>query len=234
MAEKSPRKAAENAPRAAANFVRRSAAAIRAGAEGIGQRRAEYLALIDWSRRFGRILEFRFIEQFDFVGDGAGHRVYKKTVPDSLAIKATHPNKFGYSTASEGWATPLEYLKRLAWQNLIFCDDIRIIGVAYEEEQMEVVTSQPWISANPIRPNPTKAEIDTYMGDFGFVSTSFDLDTPLYFNPELGLIAADAHDRNIIRDTNGDLAAIDLVLGPPGKEMASRIEAFRKNANLPF
>lgn len=233
MAQKAGRRAETDTPKSAARFVRRSAQAIRASGTGIGQRRAEYLALVDWARVSGRALRFDFIEQYSFVGDGAEHRVYKSE-NDKTAIKATHPNKFGYSTFDEGcWASPLEYLKRLAWQNHIFGDDIRIIGVAHEDDQMEVVHSQPWISVHDIRPNPFKEEIDEYMGRFGFVTTSLDLDTPIYYSAAHGLVAADAHDRNVLRDHNGELTAIDLIIGPPGERLRLQIEEFLSRRGSP-
>jgi hypothetical protein len=234
MAQEASRRPAADTPKSAARFLRRSAQAIRARSAGIGQRRAEYLALVEWAQVNERLLRFDFIEQFSFIGDGAEHRVYK-SVADKRAIKATHPNKFGYSTLNEGcWATPIEYLMRLAWQNFIFGDDIRLIGVAYEEDQMEVVHSQPWIDVHNIRPNPFKEEIDEYMGRFGFVTSSLDLDTPLYYSPAHGLLAGDAHDRNILRDNSGNLSAIDLVIGRPGPSILDRIEEFLTGPTLPF
>lgn len=229
------RRTAPDSPKSAARFVRGSASSIRASSQGISQYRAEYLSLIEWARNHGCLIPFTHIERFDFVGEGAEHRVYKDNKDEKLAIKATLPNKFGYSTTAEGqWATPIEYLKRLAWQNRIFGDDIRIVGVAYEDDQMEVVTSQPWISAHEIRPNPFKEEIDVYMGEFSFISTSFDLDTPMYYSPAWKLIAADAHDRNIIRDCNEMLSAIDLVIGPPSPNMRIKIDEFFNGPLLPF
>lgn len=235
MAQEKSRRPTTDSPKSAARFVRRSADAIRASGERIGQHRAEYLALIEWARVRGRLLPFSHIEQFSFVGDGAEHRVYKDDSEESVAIKATHPNKFGYSTREPGaWATPVEYLKRLAWQNHIFGDDIRIIGVAYEDEQMEVVTSQPWISAHEIRPNPFKEEIDAYMKSFGFAPASLNLDTPLYFSKIHGLLAADAHDRNILRDQEGNLSAIDLVIGPPGEKLREQLDGFFNRSLSPL
>lgn len=74
MQEKSQSRTAPDSPKSAARFVRRGAASIRAGAEGLCQYRAEYQSLIDWADQTGRRLPFRFIEQFDFVGEGAEHR----------------------------------------------------------------------------------------------------------------------------------------------------------------
>ncbi|MGA3172123.1 MAG: hypothetical protein ABSE62_14040 [Chthoniobacteraceae bacterium] len=236
MAQKAGRRATEDSPKSAARFIRAGARAILARGERISQHRAEYRALIEWADHLGKRLPFNYIEQFSFVGDGAEHRVYKDDGNlRQFAIKATHPNKFGYSTRAEfEWATPVEYLKRLAWQNHIFGDDIRMIGVAYEDAQMEVVTSQPWIDVHEIRPNPTFEEIEQYMARFGFISTSFDRDTPLYFSRAHGLVAADAHDRNVLRDFNGNLIAIDLVIGPPGPHIRQKIDEFLNGPKLPF
>jgi hypothetical protein len=236
MAQKAGRRAAEDSPKSAARFVRRGARAILESGERLSQYRAEYRSLIHWATAHKRLLSFDYIEQFSFVGDGAEHRVYKDDGQfRKFAIKATHPNKFGYSTLSEGgWASPVEYLKRLGWQNLIFGDDVRIIGIAYDEEQMEVVTSQPWIDTHEFRPNPTHEEIEVYMGKFGFVSTSIDRDTPLYYSAAHGLVAGDAHDRNVVRDFAGNLVAIDLVIGPPGEALWRKIDEFLNGPQLPL
>jgi hypothetical protein len=227
MAQEAGGRAAPNSPKSAARLVRRSAQAIRARTAGLSQHRAEREALIEWARLGDRLLPFSFIERFSPLGDGAEHRVYKDQ-NSGLAIKATHTNRFGYSTEREGeWATPVEYLKRLAWQNFFFGDEIRIVGIAFDDEgQIEIVTSQPWVSAHPVRPNPVKEEINAYMGKFGFVSTSRDLDTPIYYCRGFGLIAIDAHDRNVIRDTAGNLVAIDLIIGPPSPERQRIIGEF--------
>jgi hypothetical protein len=189
---------------------------------------------VEWAQQEGKLLPFSFIERFAFIGDGAEHRVYKDEV-EGFAVKATHPNRFGYSTFDEGrWASPADYLTRLAWQNLLFGDDIRVVGIAFEDDQMELITAQPWIDVHPIRPNPFKEEIDRYMEQVGFFRTSHDLDTPLYYQPTLRIIAADAHDRNVLRDSKGRLAAIDLVIGTPGPEIKERIDDFRFGPRLPF
>jgi len=112
MAQKGSAGATEDSPKSAARFVRQGARAILASGKGISQYRAEYRALIDWADVHLRRLPFKYIEKFAFVGDGAERRVYKDDGElRRFAIKATHPNKFGYSTTSEGcWASPQEYL----------------------------------------------------------------------------------------------------------------------------
>jgi hypothetical protein len=69
MAEEESRRVATDSPKSAAGFVRRSAKAIREGATGISQYRAEYNALIAWARARERLLPFTFIERFAFIGD---------------------------------------------------------------------------------------------------------------------------------------------------------------------
>ncbi len=236
MAKESSRRAAEDSPKSAARFVRRRAETIRAGGERLSQYRAEKQALVEWAEVRNRLLSFSYIEQFTFIGAGAEHRVYKSDADIKVAIKATHCNRFGHSTEAEGkTATPVQYLKRLAWQNYLFGDDIRIIGVCHDEEgQIEVVTSQPWIKENEFRPNPTTDEIDEYMGRFGFVSTSLDLDAPIYYSAAYGLVVGDANDKNVIRDHAGVLVAIDVVIGPPGPSLLQSILDFQNSSILPF
>jgi hypothetical protein len=72
------------------------------------------------------------------------------------------------------------------------------------------------------------------MGRFGFVSTSFDLDTPLYYSADYGLVVGDANDRNVIRDHEGNLTAIDVVIGPPGEKLRQAIDEFQNGPQLPF
>jgi len=67
MQEKSQSRTAPYSPESAARLVRRGAASIRAGAQGLSQYRTEYQSLIDWADLTGRQPPFGFIEQFDFV-----------------------------------------------------------------------------------------------------------------------------------------------------------------------
>lgn len=186
---------------------------MRARCPTLGQRQAEYDALIEWARRHGKLLPFTHIEQFSRVSTGAEHVVYHD-FQRGLAIKATHVNSFGHSVRFEGArATPVEYLDRLAYHNALFGDDIRIEGVAYEEGQLEVVTSQSWIRADSEDPNPEQGEIDRFFAERGFEPAGINPDAPMYFNAGLKLLAADAHNENIIRDENGNFVAIDVVIG---------------------
>ncbi len=229
MAEKTSERPAGNAPWSAARYVRRGAQAIRESRARVGGsvtiRRAEFLALSEWATVNDALLPFRFIEQFKYVGSGAEHRVYHDE-NHNVAIKATHTNRFGHSVhAANSPALPSEYLRRLAWCNLLFGDQFTILGVALDEEdQIEVICSQPWIEAHPIRSVPFNTEINSYFGRFGFYRLPSLPDAPMFYNSELRLLVADAHDTNILRASDGDFAAIDVVVGIPGAALRQELQ----------
>lgn len=213
-----------DSPQSAGNFISRSAEAIRARGKGVSQYRAEYQALIQWAGLRNALLPFDYTNRYKVIGSGAEHRVYYDE-SRSLAIKATHTNRFGYSTLQEGkGASPLEYLSRLRFQNLIFGDDIKIVGVSHEDGQLELVTSQPWITADRKNPTPTKIETDEYFAAFGFASISDDPTLAIYYGERFDLVVADAHNQNILRDKDGNLSVIDVVIGAPGRQLNKLIE----------
>ena len=229
-------RSAASAINATARYVRRSAQAIRARGTRVGEpvtvRISEQLALSEWAALNDKRLRFDYIEQFRPIGSGAEHRVYHDQAR-GLAIKATHTNRFGHSTYGEGvQATPTEYLRRLAWCNLLFGDAYRILGVAFDEEQqIEIVCSQPWIVSHPTRPVPSESEIDSYFQKFGFLRSPLNPDAPVFYHLGFDLIVADAHDTNILRDSDGHLAAIDVVVGPPGPGPYSELRTAFKFAS---
>ena len=140
----------------------------------------------------------------------------------------THGNWFGNATWG-AWlaATPHEYLMRLAWCNLIPGDDIRLVGIIYDGEEIQVsFSSQPWISAHEFRPHPERDEIDAYFSPLRFQPVNINPDAPLYFNAQSGLIIIDAYDLNVIRDRNGELSAIDVGIGFPGPPLKRQIDEF--------
>jgi hypothetical protein len=229
MAKKRVAQPARDSPWPAARYVRTGAAAIRARDARVGKpivlRQAECIALCEWAALNSKRLPFDFIEQFSYVGSGAEHRVYHDQ-KNNVAIKATHTSAFGHSVYAPGFqATPSEYLRRLAWCNLIFGDDFRIMGVAYDDElQIEIVCSQPWIDAHKIRPLPLADEVNAYFERFGFYRPPVNNpDAPLFYNRDLRLLVADAHDTNILRDLNGNLAAIDITIGRPAPYLLKEI-----------
>ena len=216
MPEETRRGVAKDSLESAADFVRRSSSAVRTRGERV---RAERRALIEWAEKAGKVVPFSHIEQFTRVSEGAEHCVFHDAVR-AVAVKATHVNRFGHSAFGEGVpATLLEYLDRLAMQNLLFGDNLRIEGVAFDEGQMEIITTQSWIVAHADMPTPSQSEIDEYFGQFGFRKVELTPGVPIYFQSDIGIIVADAHDRNILRNESGRLVPIDLVIGKPGPEL---------------
>jgi hypothetical protein len=188
-----------------------------------GIRRAERIALIDWARRHKRIVDSSFVERFRHVSSGAEHAVFHDQ-RRGLAIKATHPNRYGHSTHEEGAsATPLEYLRRLAWHNALFGDDIRFLGLILVEDSVQVVTSQPWIVADE-KHFTTVEEIDKYFDALGFRHVELVVGVQLYFSSELCVVIADAHQQNVIMAEGGHLVPIDVVVGMPGKRLLERLQ----------
>lgn len=232
MAQKGIRGAASDPPKSAANFVRRSARAIRSRDASIQYRAAEREALIEWAVQKNLVVTDDFLDRFDYKGSGAEHRVYYDEETNS-AIKVTHPNKFGHSSFGPfRSATAVEYFLRLAWCNALLGDDFRMIGMIYDEEQIQLLSSQPWISAHQ-NPHPEKAEIDSYFQRIRFHPGLANEDAPLYYNADSGLIILDAHDHNVIRDWDGKIAAIDVVIGLPGPEVCLEIQNFTGGPLLP-
>jgi hypothetical protein len=227
MAKERVRGSKTDAPSSAARYVRRGAEAICSYRARIGKpisiSRAERHILRHWARLTGKKIGFDFVEQFTPIGSGAEHLVYHDQ-RRNLAIKATHVNAFGHSVFAPGCAaTPSEYLRRLGWSNILFGDDFRIMGVVFDDQQqMQVVVSQPWIDAHEIRSVPFEDEINAYFQRFGFRRLAYP-DAPLFYHDGLELLVGDAHDTNVLRDTNEELAAIDVVIGRPGPDVMKEI-----------
>ncbi len=107
-------------------------------------------------------------------------------------------------------ALPLEYLERLAIQNRVFGDDIRLEGVAAEGNKIVVVTSQPILVGQPT----TEQDISVLMVKLWFkplVGLHLGRPGALAFYRELDDVAAfDAHPGNFVTDTQNIVLPIDL------------------------
>ncbi len=228
MAPRKSRCAASDSPESAARFVRRRAPAIRTGYLRDGQfvpsPGAQCWALIRWAELAYKRIPFEYVEQFVYIGSGTEHRVYHDR-SGKQAIKATLNGQFGHSLYAFGRsATPLEYLSRLAWHNAVFGDKIRIKGICFDgENHVEVVHSQPWIEPHNVRLTPSPEEIEQYFADLGFQRAHDDSAPPLFYNRELDLVVADAHNANLVRDEQGRIVAIDVVIGTPGPSVLAEV-----------
>jgi hypothetical protein len=215
---------ATNSIVAAANYVRRgSRAMLESGTDRHNTRSAQRYYLIEWFKRQGQLLNKGYCGQFSPVSSGAEHCVYFD-LANLRAIKATHPNRFGHSVAYEGaQATPLEYLRRLAFHNRFFGDDIRLLGCIECDEDLEIITSQPWITADMASPAATAEQIDAYFKAITF-RRSAQFEGALFYSAYFGLVVGDAHSGNVLVSETGKIVPIDLVVGRPGAALKLRLE----------
>ena len=184
---------------------------------------AQQDCLVEWCKARGQILASNYCRQFNHFGGGAEHEVYFD-LENRRAIKTTHPNQFGWSAAYESQpATPLEYLVRLIYQNWFFGDDIQLIGVAMGDDHLEVVTSQPWISGDKTRPPASDDQIAHYFSSKGFRKSGQFPGGGFFYNPGLNVVAADAHSRNVLVSSQGQITPIDIVMGRPGTALERKL-----------
>jgi hypothetical protein len=107
----------------------------------------------------------------------------------------------------------------LTWQNHVFGDSVKVIGVIGDRRIMQIVTCQPWIP--PCIP-ATDAEIIDYLESLHFQRFEINPDVPMFFNEDLEIVLADVHVGNILR-TEEKLVPIDVVMGIPGPELRKKI-----------
>ena len=151
--------------------------------------------------------------------------------------KATHLGRCGFSVvAGEETgnlpeltnALPLEYLERLLLHNSLFADDIRLEGVTLEADQIVIVTSQPTILGEAV----TLDEMIAFMSKLWFQPLrGLALGRPgaLAFYRDLDETAAfDAHPGNFVKDENGIVLPIDLVLVRATDELQKALKPFHR------
>ena len=145
---------------------------------------------------------------------------------DTRAVKRTWPGTFGNvpRMVDGRWipspATPREYLHRLALQNQLFEDDLRLEGaleskgpsmiIGKAPDGLSLVTSQPWLQAeNEDDPHPSEIEVSSLLQDQGF----HPLFGSLYGwqHDEEDLIVLDAKPDNFIK-TSAGILPVDLLL----------------------
>jgi hypothetical protein len=173
--------------------------------------------LLAWARENNRLIASAAYRALAEAG-GQEHRVWLDE-SSQLYFKATHPGRFGFSViAGPGAApelvaaSPFEYLERLLLQNSLFGDRIRLEGIANEETGVVVITAQPNVTGGPV----TNDEIIEFMRRLWFdLVPGLSLGNPgaLSFYRDLDEVAAfDAHAGNFVKDLNGVVLPIDLIL----------------------
>ena len=175
--------------------------------------------LLAWSRENSCVIE---PAKYSAVAQRGGeeHRIWPAADRRRI-FKATYAGAFGFSAVcneATGWqpeltgGLPLEYLERLLLQNQIFGDAIRLEGVAVEAGGAVLVTSQPTLIGQPVE----AAEFIEFMRRLWFQPLrGLSLGNPgsLAFYRDLDEVAAfDAHPANFVKDHEGIILPIDLIL----------------------
>jgi hypothetical protein len=123
-------------------------------------------------------------------------------------------------------ALPLEYLERLLLQNQIFGDRVALEGITRENGELVIVSSQPTILGDGL----DREEIIAFMSRLWFQPLrGLSLGRPgaLAFYRDLDEIAAfDAHPGNFVKDENGIVLPIDLVLLRASDELQKAFKPF--------
>jgi len=132
---------------------------------------------------------------------GGEHEVWHDPATGRV-FKATHPGQFGMAASGRGFPGPADYLHRLALDNVIFGSDIRLEGVRGRDEEMQIITSHPFVHGRKATPE----EIVEFFEEKGFEP----LGQNRWVMPELRVVVGDAVPRNIYVTTNGETVPIDL------------------------
>jgi hypothetical protein len=146
-------------------------------------------------------------------------------------LKATYPGRYGFTvTAGPVWpglapALPLEYLQRLILGNHHFGDDWRLEAVGREAEELVIFTTQTTVVGEAADPEEVREFMEKRrlllldgmaIGHPGALSFYRDLDQ---------LAAFDAHPANVLKDRDGVILPIDLILVEAGDALAAQLEA---------
>lgn len=151
---------------------------------------------------------------------------------DYVYHKATYPGRYGFTVIDANGqptlthALPGEYLNRLMLANETFDDDIRLEGVTRETDGLVILTSQPTVVGTACNREEMIAYFearhfalipDFSAGHRGSLSFYRDLDQ---------MAAFDAHPANLLRDRDGIILPIDVVLLRANDDLAKLLGAF--------
>lgn len=121
---------------------------------------AERSSLIRWCQKNSLIFKNAFWEPVVAIG-GSEHDIWAE---NGRIWKITRPDRFGWTVLPGdrglpeiSQATPLEYLLRWMYSNIIFGDSVRFEGIFVSDEGVQVIVSQEFIvGSNPTPSNITK------------------------------------------------------------------------------
>jgi len=127
----------------------------------------------------------------------------------SKVLKATWPGFFGklviYRSGEDFDASPVQYLERWHYHNLIFGDDVIFLGAINTDQGMRLVIEQPAIAGVPA----DDAQIREFFESTGWQSFYSDGNLAFY-DPETHIVVSDTHPGNLILMADGLFAPIDL------------------------
>lgn len=151
-----------------------------------------------------------------------------------IVCKSTHPGKFGFSadvemvhprgrnarphiTAGLVEASPDEYLFRLAHQNDLFEDDVRVMGAVRYPQGVSILTNQPFYKG--IRTE--QPDIDAWFEARGWQKLAFK--DGAYYDAEKDLLIMDALPRNVLTLEDGKVMPFDVVIVQPTQSMKLKL-----------
>lgn len=176
-----------------------------------------------WAKENGCWLNFDESLQ-GFIKGGEEHRVRPG---DDTFLKATHVGHYGFTVIADGnepiltRALPGEYLHRLLLSNRIFLDCIELLGVTREPSGLVIITSQPTVVGAAATGEEMIAWFETR--HFALLpNLSLGYSGGLSFYRDLDQLAAfDLHPANVLRDRNGVIFPIDVVMVEADDELAA-------------
>jgi hypothetical protein len=156
--------------------------------------------------------------------DASGHFVWK----------STHPGKFGFGADVEmvhpsGWrakpritvglvdASPDEYLFRLAMQNELFGDEIRVMGAVRYPQGLSVLTTQPFYHGE----RTEQPVIDSWFESRGWRRLAEKQGA--FYDATKDLLILDALPRNVLTLDRGGILPFDVVVVQPSYHLKSRL-----------
>ncbi len=165
----------------------------------------EQRRLIQWAKENGKLSRSRRLPPA--FAHGGEHDVYfqKRTQRYLKATRLDRQRGYGIALGSfTHGATPSEYLDRLALQNRIFNDDIRLERIVKNDGKPIILTSQPSIKGA----EPTQTALDELMLGKGYEK----LAEGAYYDKRAGLLIFDLFPRNAIQAADGHIYPIDPVI----------------------
>ena len=137
---------------------------------------------------------------------GAEHEVFlppfKRAVSGARVFKITKSPRWGLKTA-----TPLEYLRRMQRLSDDAGVDVKVEGIACEDNTPKLVTSMDYV----VGVHPSSGQLHDLLSAMGW-DTAYDPDGLLaYKHKESGTLMRDAHPKNLILTPTGKLVPIDVI-----------------------